>query len=315
MSVVEAGLVAGPGEASDCRLCAEHRSRTEPEVRDRRDDVIPWAAVLASCVVVASFGIGAARWFGAGAAAGLAAGAVCAWLTIRSVHARRGLAHAGQMAALAADGDSRVETVIRQFEWAVNDVVKLKRGIERAEAAADALVARATERERYVQRLERELYEARERITQLVVTETGGEIAPAVELEPAPDTVPFRWGLHNDGYRSNLELECGVSAHRPTRVRIVDAAGEVVMVSGTPMRHEDGSMGFTLAQPPAAMVADLDARRECAFHLEALVDRDWKHVTLEDTGRRTKVIYDKQGRLYRVKDDPEAAQLLAPTLG
>lgn len=314
MSVVEAGLATVAPDAADCPLCAARHASTALAAPDRRDDVIPWAAVLASCVVVASISAGAARWFGIGAAAGLLAGAACAWLTLRAILVRRSLTHASQMAALAADGDSRVETVIRQFEWAVNDVVKLKGDIERAEAAADALVARATHRERYVQQLERELFEARERLATLVVKELDGEIVSEVELEPAPDVVPFRWALHHDGYRANLELECGISAHRPSRVRIVDGAGEVAMVSGTPMRYEDGSVGFTLADPPGELIADLDASRECSFHLEALVDRGWKRVSLEDTGRRTKVVYDKQGRLYRVNDDPEAAQLLAPTL-
>lgn len=314
MSAVEAGLATVAPDAADCPLCASRRSSPDSLAADRRDDIIPWAAVLASSIVLASVAVGAARWFGFGAATGLLAGAACAWLTVRSALARRSLAHARQMADLAADGDSRVETVIRQFEWAVNDVVKLKRDVERADAAADALVARATQRERYVQQLERELFEARERLVTLVVKEQVGEVMSATVVEPAPEVVPFRWALHNDGYRANLELECGISAHRPKRVRIVDDSGGVVMVSGTPMRHEDGSVGFTLADPPAALVADIDAGRDCAFHLEALVDREWKHVSLEDSGRRTKLIYDKQGRLYRVDDDPEAAQLLAPTL-
>lgn len=314
MSVVEAGLVTVAPDVAACPLCATRHASPEANAPDRRDEVIPWAALLASAVVVASIGIGAARWFGLGAAAGLVAGAACAWLTIRSALAKRATTHSRQLAALAADGDSRVETVIRQFEWAVNDVVKLKGDIERAETAADALVARATHRERYVQQLERELFETRQRLATLLVKDLDGEIMSPLEIEPSPDVVPFRWALHHDGYRANLELECGITAHRPARVRIVDAAGEVVMVSGTPMRSEDGSVGFTLANPPAGLVADLDAGRECSFHLEALVDREWKHVALEDTGRRTKVIYDKQGRLYRVNDDPEAAQLLAPTL-
>ncbi len=314
MSVVEANLAPVASDAAACPICSAHAAPRPAASADRRGDLIPWAIVLTSAVVVASVGIGAARWFGVGTAAGLLAGAACAWLTIRTTLTRRDAGHRLALNALADDGDARVETVIRQFEWAVNDVVKLKTSLEHAEAAADALMDRARQRERYVERLEADLFRARERLTAIVVREDVGEVMSSAELEPSPEVVPFRWALHNDGYRSNLELECGISAHRPTRVRIVDASGDVVLVSGTPMRHDDGTVGFTLAQPPAELVVDLDAGRGSSFHIEALVDREWKHVALEDTGRRTKVIYDKQGRLYRVADAPDAAQLLAPTL-
>lgn len=316
MSAVEAGLVVvGPETAPACPMCASRAPSQPLMTDDRRDELVPWAIVRTSAVVLASVGVGGARWFGLGAAAGLLAGAACAWLTVRVLTARRAAAQAAEVAALAGESDARVETVIRQFEWAVNDVVKLKRDLERAEAAADALVERARQRERFVEKLERDLFAAREHLATKLVREDDAEILSAAELAPAPDVVPFRWGLHHDGHRSNFELECGVTAHRPRRVRIVDGDGTIALVSGTPMHNEDGTIGFTLAQPPAALIADLDAGRDTPYHLEALVDREWKRVSLEDTGRRTKLIYDKQGRLYRVSDDRDAAQLLAPTLG
>lgn len=278
-----------------------------------RTQLGPWAIALTSAVIVAVVGAGAARWFGVGVAAGLLASAACAWVTLRGLVAGLVATHEKRIAGMADEGDARVETVIRQFEWAVRDVVRLKADTERAEAAADALVDRARHRERYVERLERELFAARERLADVAVKAHEDEIVRIVEVTPAPDIVPFRWALHNDGYRTNLELESAVSAHRPTRVRVVDADGEIVLTSGTPMRHPDGAVGFTLARPPVELVLDLDAGREGAFHLEALVDGEWLDVSLEDSGRRTKVTYDKQGRLYRVSDDPEAAKLLAPS--
>lgn len=302
-------------DTTACPLCSSHSAEHPTVAHDRRDDLIPWAILLTGGVVVASLGIGVERWFGLGAVAGLVAGAGCAWITVRSALRRRRAGHARELAAMAEDGDSRVATVIRQFEWAVNDVVKLKRDNERMEAVADALMERARQRERYVEKLERQLFETRERLVSVVATSADTE---RPEFDPLAEAmagiVPFRWALHNDRYQVNLELECGITSHRPTRVRLVDAEGNVVITSGTPMWNEDGHASFTLATPPTDLILDLDAGREPRYTFEALSDYEWKAVRLEDSGKRTKIVTDKQGRLYRVSDAPDAAQLLAPSL-
>ena len=50
-------------------------------------------------------------------------------------------------AELDALADSRVALVIRQFEWAVNDVERLRQAVRRAEAAKLAADKHATELE------------------------------------------------------------------------------------------------------------------------------------------------------------------------
>lgn len=307
MAVLSAGLTEVTADEHTCSLCDGHAGTAPaPAAAEHRDDLIAWAGVLAGAVLLASLGDGAPRWIGLGAVIAVAAAAVCAVLSIRG--ALRGVraAHVREIHALAEDADGRVATVIRQFEWAVNDVVHLKRQVERGEAAVDALLDRAQERERRIRALERELAQAREEIATFA-TSTGepGPFAPAAE-EIAPR---FRWAVHHDGHRANMELECVGSSHRPARVRIVDESGDIVMTSGTPMRTEDGAVLFSLSKPPARLLDALEAGTETTYAFQAFVDFEWHEITIEDSGRRTKIVTDKQGRSYRVTDTERMLEL------
>lgn len=311
VAVVEADLRTARGD--ECAKCAHEAAERAVVPRERDDHLVPWGIALTGAVLVASVGAAADRWFGLGAIAGISIAAGCAWFTVRSFAARTRAAHERELAKMVTEGDERVAMVVRQFEWAVNDVVKQKREIERADASADLLVGQARQRERYVQRLEQQLFEARERITALM-----GTPAPAerIEFDPLADAmagiIPFNWSIHSDKFQVNLELECGLTSRRPSRVRLIDADGNVLMTSGTPMWSDEGRPCFTLAQPPTDLVLDLDAGREVRYRFEALADYEWRQVRLEDSGRRTKIVTDKQGRMYRVADEPDVVQLLAP---
>ena len=52
-------------------------------------------------------------------------------------------------------------------------------------------------------------------------------------------------------------------------------------------------------------------RREPNYLIEALVQYEWKPTRLEDSGRRTRIVADNQGRFYRVTDAADAAQVFA----
>ena len=315
MSVVEAGIKTVALDVGDCALCAHHASKHAAVPSERHDDLLPWGIVLTAAVVVASLGAGVERWIGIGAVAGILSAALCAFVTIIGVRRRAARMHERAVARMSAESDERVAMVVRQFEWAVNDVVKQKETIERVEASADLLMGQARQREQYVRRLEQQLFEARERVVSL-----SGTPAPVerVEVDPLADAmngvIPFRWSLHTDRYQTNLELECGITSRRPTRVRLVDGEGAVLVTSGTPMWSEDGRPCFTIAKPPIELLTALDAGRETTYHFEALADYEWRTVRLEDSGLRTKLVTDKQGRMFRIADEPDAAQLLAPTI-
>ena len=306
-----------PSDGSDeCSLCnAPHPTSNEPASPvKQRTDLLPWTVVVTAAVVITAMGAGVERWFGVGAVSGLLAGIACAWVSFQAARRNRGVAHARELASLAEDSEIRVQSVIKQFEWAVNDVVKVKRDAERAQGAADALMERSRERERYVKKLERQIFELREQVAhypQPVAVPAPEELFDG----PDPSHVPFRWALHIDGSKATLELETGVTLHRPSRVRVVDRDGQVTAVSGVAVLLADGGYGFTVEEPPTDLVTDLDARREPSYLIEALVQYEWKPTHLEDSGRRTRIVADNQGKFYRVADAADAAQVFASQPG
>jgi len=301
-----------PSASSDeCPLCDARHPKGEEHTSPvkQRNDLLPWAVVVTAAVVITVMGAGAERWFGVGAVSGLLAGMACAWVSFQAVRRNHGAAHVRELTSLAEDADVRVKSVITQFEWAVNDVVKLRRDAERAQGAADALMERSRERERYVKKLERQILELRD---QAAHPQSAGARAPDGEFDgPDSSHVPFRWALHIDGTKATLELETGVTLHRPSRVRIVDRDGQVTAVSGVPALLADGGYGFAVEEPPMDLVTDLDARRDPNYLIEALVQYEWKPTRLEDSGRRTRIVADKTGKFYRVADAADAAQVFA----
>src|SRR5436190_16137343 len=116
---------------SDCKLCAREAGQKKAG-RGLRDDVIPWAIAFTVAVVAACVGTGDDRWFGIGTVAGLFAGGACAWFSVRESMRQTTVAHEHDITALEVDADQRVATVVRQFEWAVNDIARLKRDADRA---------------------------------------------------------------------------------------------------------------------------------------------------------------------------------------
>src|SRR5882762_1232161 len=166
MNVIALRTERPSAKSDECSLCnAPHPKSDEPvgPVK-QRTDLLPWAVVATAAVVITAMGAGPERWFGVGAVSGLVAGMACAWVTFQAARRNRGAAHVRELATLNENADARVQSVITQFEWAVNDVVKLKRDADRAQAAADALMERSRERERYVKKLERQVFELRDQV-------------------------------------------------------------------------------------------------------------------------------------------------------
>jgi hypothetical protein len=312
MNVIALRTERPSAKSDECSMCnAPHPKSDEPvSPVKQRTDLLPWAVVVTAAVVITLMGAGPERWFGVGTVSGLLAGIACAWISFQAARRNRGVAHVRELTSLSEEADTRVQGVIKQFEWAVNDVVKLKRDAERAQGAADALMERSRERERYVKKLERQIFELREQVAHYPQPGTGSSPRDLFE-GPDPSHVPFRWALHIDGSKATLELETGVTLDRPSRVRIVDRDGQVTAVSGVPVLLADGGYGFTVEEPPIDLVTDLDAQREPNYLIEALVQYEWKPTRLEDSGRRTRIVADNQGRFYRVADAADAAQVFA----
>lgn len=302
MSVVEAGISVVAADAPACPLCASHGPKPSAARVDRYELVLPWAVAMTAAVLVASVGVATGDLFGGGAVAGLSAGVVLAALTVRRTSAASESAHRRAIDELNEEADTRVSMVVRQFEWAINDLARIKREHDRARITADLLVVQGRGRERHIKKLERDLAEAHERVERLAAFAHAVQQHGAVaEVERTDSTVPFRWGMHLDGGTSRLELECDLR-YRATRVRIIDRAGITKIKSATPMHSGDGALCFALADPPVELLADLDAGREPTYRIQAHADGEWQPVRLLDSGRRTRLMTDKQGRAYRVND-------------
>jgi hypothetical protein len=297
VSVTGAGVYKRDAQdRSSCALCARaDKART---IKRERDDAVVWGVALVSAVVAAVAGFGPDRWFGIGVFAGVLIGGACAWFTVRGALRHRNAGQEQAVHALAADADERVAGVIRQFEWSVNDIIRLKSDAERAALTSEMLLQLSREKDAYVHHLERELAEARVR-TAFGVPPRETKPLRAREAAAGEGAVPFHWALHHDGYGVNLELQCGTEAVKPTRVRIVDADGTIVMTSGNAMYDDAGVPAFTMPRPPVALLVDLDTGAASMYRLEALVDITWLPVRMDDTGRRTKAAWDKNGRQYR----------------
>ena len=297
MSVVQAGSQRrAAGDRSSCALCARaEKARTS---KRERDDALPWVIAVGAGVAAALVGFGPERWFGFGVLAGVLVGGGCAWFTVRQAVRQRNAGHESAIHSLEADADERVAAVIRQFEWSVNDIVRLRSDAERAVLTSEMLLQLSRERDAYVHHLEREIAEARVRSAFGVAPRETNSLR-ARETAAGEGAIPFHWALHHDGYGVNLELQCGAETVQPTRVRIVDADGSIVMTSGTAMHDDTGATAFTLSRPPVALLVDLDTGAPAMYRLEALVDITWLPVRMDDTGRRTKAAWDKNGRQYR----------------
>ncbi|OLC56722.1 MAG: hypothetical protein AUH85_05405 [Chloroflexi bacterium 13_1_40CM_4_68_4] len=309
MSVVEAGIPVVAAQADACPLCASHQTKPAVAPAAKSDVAFPWFLAMTAAVVIASVGIGPDRFFGIGAVTGIGAGALLAVRAVRRAMRIRDGVHADAVRALNENADDRVAMVIKQFEWAVNDVVKLKREHERAQVTADLLVVQGRARERHIRKIERDLAEARERVTTLTSQRSASDRAELDQAgEATDDNVRAWWGLHTAGGVSRLELECDMS-QRPTRIRITDRFGELKIKSMTAMHSGDGSLTFAIGEPPADLVAALETGRDAGYRFEALCQYEWRPVRLIDTGRRTKIVQDRQGRLFRVNDADAIARM------
>ena len=295
--------------ADDCRLCAEvgvpDGGATSVMRRLRRS--VPAVCVVVVGVVLAVVGGGALAWVGGGVAAGIVSSAAYLWIGRRRERGAIHDAHAIQMRASSEEADRRVELVIRQFEWAVNDVAKLRTNLADAEATVQALTERGRQREHQMEQLVRQISQLRERLAEVAMAASGTQ-PTAAEPARSGDAVRFNFGLHLDGPRARLELQTAASSDSPTRLRVMDRDGQIVAVSGMAVVSVDGSLEFQL-EPPLDLIADLDEGRDINYAIEALVDEMWKPVRLRDTGRRTRSVVDLQGQISRVPDARDASGL------
>lgn len=283
----------------DCRLCVETSQRQAASSSRRyRFGQIVALALLASAGLFLFAIEGVAPWIFGGVAAGVLAGAIYHYRDRLGFYQAARDAHARELREISEDADNRVQSIIKQFEWAVNDLARLKSQLERSEASVRTLTERARDREHQNEQLVRQISRLRERLTEIAMA--ASLTPPAKESSPALEPVPFTWGLHFDGLRARLELETRAGAELPTAVRIIDQQRQIVSATAVSLISPDGVLEFQL-EPPLDLVADLDAGRNIAYTIETFADHEWRSVRLQDTGRRTTSAVDVKGHVARAR--------------
>jgi hypothetical protein len=292
---------AAATSTDDCRLCADTQASQGGMSSAARlmRHVAPLVVAASAGLALAAFAGGHAGWLGAGVAAGIATCGVYVWSGRRSLLRSAHEAHARELEAVVQDADSRVELVVKQFEWTVGDFAKLRSRLDVAETSVRVLTERGREREHQNEQLVRQISRLRERLAEIAMAASLTQAGKDVPPPPLFEAIYFSWGLHLDGPRARLELQTAATGESPTRIRVMDRDGQIVAVSGTAIVSLDGTLEFQV-EPPLDLVADLDAGREIDYAIETLVDDEWKPVRLKDTGRRTKSVVDVQGHLSRV---------------
>lgn len=300
----------------DCRLCTDTNAPhggIAPAARLLLH-VAPLVLAAMAGLALALFDSGPAGWLGAGVAAGIATCAVYVWSGRRNLLRSAHEAHARELEAVVQDADSRVELVVKQFEWTVGDFAKLRSRLDVAETSVRTLTERAREREHQNEQLVRQISRLRERLAEIAMAASLTQAGKDVPPPPLFEAIYFAWGLHLDGPRARLELQTVASGESPTRIRIMDRDGQIVAVSGAAIVSLEGNLEFQL-EPPLDLVADLDEAREIDYAIEALVEDQWKPVRLKDTGRRTRSVVDVQGRLTRVPEASAASRFIESAHG
>ncbi len=141
-----------------------HGPTTPPQatpVASRADVLLPWILGVATTIPFALIVDGVERWFALGLGIGLAIGAALSSHLVRRVKRQAEAAIAQWRADMLADADGRVAMVIRQFQWAVDDVTTLRQQLTKTKDVAGAAEHRARRAEQQIRLLELELYRAR----------------------------------------------------------------------------------------------------------------------------------------------------------
>lgn len=303
------------GIGHECALCDAHSKAAErhtarPHVRTRR--YLPWIAPFALCVVLIPIVDGAARGLLAGIVVGLAAGAALGWITTRVDRHIAATTLASATEELKAEADQRVAMVIRQFEWAVNDVANLRDALKRAQdsrAVAEASEQRVRRRQRH---LERQLYDARTKIGEYSRALGSEDAATADEptvLSTGDDlVVPLIWRVFEENMLTWLRFESAGIV--PSQIRILNEHESVIAISAHALEAiKEGAQVSLVLRAPDHVVATLEGRHQGRFTFEALVDDTWCKVELKPAERPA--IKDKRNRAWRPEDERRPQLLIA----
>jgi hypothetical protein len=301
-----------PGR-KECALCSAHsmaaeRHKTAPLAR--RQALLPWIGAFAASAVILPFIGEWGGWLALGALVGLGAGAAIAWLNQHTHTHFAAATLAGATEELKAEADQRVAMVIRQFEWAVNDVANLRDALQRAQDGRAAAESSAQRLRRRLHMLERQLYDARTKIGEYSKALGSAEtMVGEPSLVPMTEEllVPLLWQAYEENMLTWLRLEsAGII---PSQVRILNEHDSVIAISARSLDTvAEGEQTSLILRAPDEVIAFLEGQPGESFRFEALVDEAWCRVELREVRKTSK---DKRGRVWRPEDDHRGQALIA----
>jgi hypothetical protein len=280
-------------------LCLAAAQPHAPRPRDTRftpmvDALLPWILALAFLAPLGFAVDGAPRIFVVGLAAGVLVGAAFA-SRLHVLDRATGLAATARVRAeISAESDARANSVLMQFEWAVNDIASLRTKLEKAEREVREHAQHAFAAERDVRRLERNLRLRDRRSAVRAVKQAAPVEVPApVEL----DVIPLHARLRDNQPLPSLDLGADDADNLPTRVRVFERDGNVICVSD-PAIYDGVTRTASLKLPlPPSLAAAVRHGVLDDYRFEALVAHRWIRVRLIQAA--TPVSRDGRGRMYR----------------
>jgi len=277
---------------SDCALCDAHARGAESHeahARPPRGRVIPWIGLVILTFAVPPFLGESDRLVAFALCAAVAACAGLAWLTHRMGLRTTALALAETTEELTGEADQRVAMVIRQFEWAVSDVTKLRDALKRTQDAQTAAEANERRLQHRLRLLEGQLLSAHSQTAEHPKTNRAHVVAadePPTALPTEQLVVPLTWRVFEENKLPWLRLESAGIV--PSQVRILNEGGRV-LTTGAPGAdaNMNGTQVALALRAPDNLVATLEGRSADRFKFEALVGEVWCAVELKAATRST----------------------------
>ena len=306
---------------------SEGESVPSRTLRQRLGAAVPWLSCLGAFGAGAIALDGLERALAVGAFSASCVGALLAMSQLRRtmLSMRRWMGE--RESALTTFADDRAAAVARQFQWAVEELVRARADLraiegmrvqaeERAKGIAqtarqdreDLRVAREKlealdpsdldllrakiehiqqafqDEERDRRTAERRARAAEQRVADLTRTlrlvattvSSGGDgVAP--RATPATEVIELEWTLEYDGSGHSLRLRSTSPDVRPSKARILDATGRLVVeFAGARQRHP----AELVSRIPQSIAAAVESGNWSAFQLEVEVDDVWEGAVL-----------------------------------
>ena len=307
-SALSFGRAHGPHGRTEkpCPLCLAAAQPFANQPRDTRfqpviDALVPWLLAFGFIVPVAFAVDGEARIFAVGIACGILIGAAFAWQLHRKDRETGLAATARVRAQITAESEARANTVIKQFEWAVNDVASLRAKLVKAETEVREHAQHAFIAEREMRRLERDLHRRDRRLAVSLVKQSELPLAPEAAAAVDASAIELRCALNDSGPLAWLDLSSDDPNNLPSRVRVFERGGNVICVSDPAVHgvaHDGQVHSATLKMPLPPELASAASRGALDdYHFEALVAHRWVGVRFHWV--RAGIYRDKRGRAYR----------------